>query len=270
MGLAALCAGVLSLSIRPSTAQTTTAVLKAPVLEVVSVKQVKDSGGWQSVGLTADGLNVTDAQLWLVIRTAFGAEFFGSNQIVGEPSWSHSEHYDIQGKVNNADVGRLRDLNQAQQTQMTQAMLQAVLAERFQMKVHQEDREAPIYALIVAKNGSKLKEATEAGADSLNVERGQIIGHSLSLQELAKGLTGGNTGRVVVDRTGLTGKYDFTLTWTPDQGAAPPGPDGGATENVPGPSIFTAIQEQLGLKLEPAKGPVKTLVIDHIERPSAN
>jgi uncharacterized protein (TIGR03435 family) len=149
-------------------------------------------------------------------------------------------------------------------------MLQAVLAERFQMKVHQEDREAPIYALIVAKNGSKLKEATEAGADSLNVERGQIIGHSLSLQELAKGLTGGNTGRVVVDRTGLTGKYDFTLTWTPDQGAAPPGPDGGATENVPGPSIFTAIQEQLGLKLEPAKGPVKTLVIDHIERPSAN
>jgi len=283
--LASLCVGALAFSIRPSLAQVVVADAQSPALEVLSVKQVKDSGGFSNIQITPDGLSVTNSQLWLLIRVAFGAEFFSDGQIFGEPSWSHSERYDIAGKVSDVDVGKLRNLNHDQERRMTQAMLQEVLVERFHMKFHQENRDAPIYVLVVAKGGPKLKETTpgdsyskgllgpagsKVGAGFLNVGRDHISGQGLSLEELAKALSGANTGRVVIDKTGLRGKYDFTLNWSPDQGVPPPGLDGGAPASASGPSIFTAIQEQLGLRLEPTKGPVKTLVIEHIERPSAN
>jgi len=148
-------------------------------------------------------------------------------------------------------------------------MLQSVLANRFHLMSHFETKELPAYALVILKNktGPKLTEIqpgvlpnglkdpgginmsrteiTAAGADMLNLL------HVLQLQ----------TGRPIVDRTGLTGHYNFVLKWTPDQDSASPDA---------GPSIFTAIQEQLGLKLEPIKAPVQILVVDHIERPSEN
>jgi uncharacterized protein (TIGR03435 family) len=284
----------MALSIRPSAAQAVTAEFKAPPLEVVSVRPVKESGGPSVIQIMPDGLSATGVPMDRLIRSAFGARFFGDSQIVGVPIWANSERYDIAGKVSEADVAKLRALNNQQKQQMLQAMLQEVLAERFGMKVHEEDREGPIYVLVVAKNGPKLKEATSGDTYSNGFKDpggrtlpagskfegpGQIVMHAVTSEELAKSLNGRDTGRVVVDETGLTGTYDFTLTWTPDRAAASPRPEVGATADTSmpsiladasGPSIFTAIQEQLGLKLEPAKGLMKTLVIDHIERPSEN
>jgi uncharacterized protein (TIGR03435 family) len=226
-----------------------------------------------------------NGQLSFLIRSAFGAQFFDDKQIVGEPSWCDAEAYDIVGKVGFDDMSKLRNLNPQQRTQMGEAMLQVVLADRFKMKVHQESREGSIFELVVAKNGPKLKEASPGdsytnglklpsghttGAGTMTMSPGRIVAQALSLDDLATLLSGPATGRVVVNKTPLTEKYDFTLTWTPDRPVSRGDVDRGSLADIPGPSIFTAIQEQLGIKLQPAKGPVKVLVVDHIERPSQN
>jgi uncharacterized protein (TIGR03435 family) len=268
---------------QPLVAQAVIAEVKAPTLEVVSVKPRSevhfDPDNW---GVTADGLTV-NGQLSFLIRSAFGAQFFEDGQILNEPSWCHEAIYEIAGKVSSEDVARLRNLNPQQRTQIGEAMMQSVLAERFKLQVHEESREGWILALVPAKNGARLKEARPGntysdglklpsgrttGAGTLIMGRNRITVQALSLQDLASALSGPITGAVVVDKTGLAGKYDFTLTWTPDQLASHREADGNA--DAPGPSIFTAIQEQLGLKLQREKGPIKVLVIDHIERPSEN
>ncbi len=168
---------------------------------------------------------------------------------------------------------------------MLRQVLQAMLAERSKLKVHDESRQRELqgYALVVGKNGLKLKKATPGDTYPNGVKgkdgsaRGpglfggagnQMIGQGVTLDDLAFLLTG-TGGRVVVNRTGLTGRYDFTLSWTPEQMGSPT-PDAGASTDANGPSIYAALQEQLGLRQEPAKGPVKTLVVDSIERPSEN
>ncbi|MGA3328790.1 MAG: TIGR03435 family protein [Terriglobia bacterium] len=155
-------------------------------------------------------------------------------------------------------------------------------------------KELPVYALVVAKNGSKLHEAKPGdtypkglkGSDGrpighpnvLHIARGQLIGQGIPIGTLAM-LLSFQLDRTVLDQTGLKGNYDVTLLWTPDEASAAmtAGPGGGASgagaappPESSGPSLFTAIQEQLGLKLESTKGPVEVLVIEHIERPSEN
>ena len=166
-------------------------------------------------------------------------------------------------------------------------MMQSLLADRFKFAAHRETRELPVYALMLAKNGSKLKEAIpensypngikdEQGrgvAGMMRITPGHIEGQAIPIANLLGVLTQ-VTGRTVVDRTGLTGKYDISLQWTPDEPQTLPTAADGAnrepSQESSGPSIFTAIQEQLGLRLESAKGPVEGLVIDHVEKPSAN
>ena len=142
------------------------------------------------------------------------------------------------------------------------------------MTFHRETKELPVYALVVAKNGLKLKPNTEGKPERimLNVSGTgfhHMIGESVPLASLAKVLFG-ETGRIVIDRTGIEGRFDFSLEWVPDAANMPlingVKPEG-STE---GPSIFTAVQEQLGLKLESQKGPVQVFVIEHAERPSEN
>jgi uncharacterized protein (TIGR03435 family) len=133
----------------------------------------------------------------------------------------------------------------------------------------------PVYDLIVAKKGSLLKASKAPnGSSGTSSNDGLFKGQSLTLPELAQALTqelGRELGRDVIDKTGLTGRYDMTLKWTPetDDPSANSGSDNAATTE-PGPSIFTAIQEQLGLKLESSKAPVEVLVIDHLEMPEEN
>jgi uncharacterized protein (TIGR03435 family) len=149
-------------------------------------------------------------------------------------------------------------------------MMQSLLADRFKLTVHQETKEMPIYALVVAKNSPKLQpskaEETEFGGS-----RGQFLCQKVPMSMLA-GQLRRLLGRPVHDETGLTGEYDFKLEWTPDE---PPANAGTAEARTAppdrtGPSIFTALQEQLGLRLESRKGVVVVLVVDRVERPSEN
>jgi uncharacterized protein (TIGR03435 family) len=139
-------------------------------------------------------------------------------------------------------------------------MLQTLLAERFKVAVHRETKEVAVYALMLAKSGPKLHEVKEDDTNShtgLRDSNGHIAATKSPMTALARVLAE-EVGRTVLDRTGLTGKYDFILDWTPDQGTRAP--------DVPGAFLFAALQEQLGLKLEPTKGPVEMLIIDHAEK----
>ena len=189
---------------------------------------------------------------------------------MGGPKWLDSERFDIEAKVDGPAAEQMRTLSREQRKLQMQAMFQQLLADRFKLSVHWETRELPVYALVVAKSGPKLTAATkpDSGTSSSN---GQFMARGMTLAEISQSLTqelARELGRVIIDKTGIAGRYDVTLKWTPDADGA--SPDKGTEDTSSGPSIFTALQEQLGLKLESTKGPVQVLVIDHIEMPSEN
>jgi uncharacterized protein (TIGR03435 family) len=175
-------------------------------------------------------------------------------QIVDGPAWIDTQRFDIVGQ---ADVEGIPNLHQIQE------MLQKLLASRFDLTFHREKRELSIYAITVAKSGPKLAKSAN-GSNGLPAQTGgqqfrKFANNSMS--DFALGMQA-FLDRPVVDETGLTGRYDFVLKWTPDESNT-------NDPNAP-PGIFTAVQEQLGLKLQPTTGPTDVLVIDHVERPSEN
>jgi uncharacterized protein (TIGR03435 family) len=177
-------------------------------------------------------------------------------QISGLQAWMDSDRYDIVAKA--PTEGALTSAN-------IEIMVRALLAERFSLKFHFEKRESPVYAMVAGKNGPKLKEST-ANQPSMTLRSARSTELTLAKAttgRLADQLSSSGVDRPVIDKTGLAGCYDFQLSWTPQTGG-PPAPDPGGVD------IFTAIQEQLGLKLEPQKAPIEMLVIDHAERPSEN
>jgi uncharacterized protein (TIGR03435 family) len=267
------------------------AAMKAPEFEVASIKAYKPEGEniCIMVRFTPDGIDASGVSLQLLIRQAYGVE---DNQIIGISGWMDSEQYDVQAKIDPSDIETLAKLPFADANKVRQRMLQALLADRFKLVVHRETRELPVYALVVAKGGLKMREAAEgdtyskgfkgpdgkSGAGMMRMGLGELTGQALPIGSLVSMLSQ-QTGHHVVDKTGLTGKYDFTLKWTPNEGETPMfkgpagGPAGAASPPVDdsnGPSLFTALQEQLGLKFDSQKGPVEVVVIDHAEKPSAN
>ena len=274
---------------RPSRARLQQSPDAAPSYEyeVASIKPNKSGTNMIRFMFSPSGLSGTNVTLAMLIRSAYGIE---ENQISGGPSWLKSDHYDVDAKMDSATADAVHKLAEDQRRLAIQHMLQALLADRFKLAVHHDSKELSIYALVVAKSGPKLQQAKPGdtypngikGPDGvgrggvMRMGRGQLTGQALPLSALARLLTD-QLGRTVVDKTGLTGNYDFTLQWTPDesQGAMFRGPDTGPQGSAPsadpsGPSLFTALQEQLGLKLESQKGPVETYVIDHAEKPSEN
>ncbi len=181
--------------------------------------------------------------------------------IPGLPGWANSERFDLDAKADDENAVAMQNLPREEQWKQTQTMLQAALADRFRLRAHNEAREGPIYELVAAKGGFKLKEAPAGehsrgnswGHDHIEVRTGPIGSLVFALSDLLS--------RNVVDKTGLTGNYDIDLKWTPDEQQGTPDA---------GPTLFTALEEQLGLKLVPARGPVDTFVVDHVERPSEN
>lgn len=260
----------------------------APVYEVASIKRNKSGPGIIKLDFPPNGLTATNVTLDMLIEEAYGVE---EVQISGAPGWFKSEWYDIEAKVDSSVADRSSKLTEDQRTAEQHPMLQALLADRFKLTLHRESKELPVYALVIAKNGPKLQEAKRGdtypnglvGLDGhgaprlMQVGRGVIICQALPVEWLVHALTL-QLKRPVLDRTGLKGIYDYRLHWTPDDSKwavfkgpeDQPGIDGTRLPEPSGPSIFTAIQEQLGLKLEPQKGPVDVLVIDHVERPSEN
>ena len=189
-----------------------------------------------------------------------------SNQIVGgNSSRFGGETYDIEARADDQDprFKAAQAAGPAAHEALLDLMLQSLLADRFKLAVHHETKDTSGYALVVAKGGPRLKQPAEArsGDGSISVVgRGHLKGQKAPLSMLAAQLTR-LLGRPIVDDTDREGGFDFDLEWTPDDTAA---------DLAQGPSVFTAIQEQLGLKLESAKGPVELLVIEHAEKPDSN
>jgi uncharacterized protein (TIGR03435 family) len=243
-----------------------------PQFEVISVKPAKDS--MTRMQFTPDGLRGTGVTVRFLLYEGYGGIIH--EQVVGEPAWTSTDGFDIEAKVAPADVPTLGKMTFEQR----RTMFQSILADRFKLTVHHETRQLPLYVLLVAKAGPKFKESAPDDAAAatphrkgMMINNGKVTANDAQLSMLVTALSR-NLGRTIVDKTGLTGTYDFSLQWAPDEGGAAPGPESGASAGAspadPGASIFTALQEQLGLKLESTKGPVDVIVIDHIEKPSEN
>lgn len=293
LGLAAIVAIAAPLTLGLLTApmvraQSATAQSDAPreSFEVASVKP-SDAGSRNTmVNITPNGgFRATNVNMRFLIGVAYHIQNF---QISGGPAWMSSQMYDIEAKSTaggpGADIRRMSDAQRNEFEKHWRSKLQGLLADRFRLAIHRETKEMPVYELVVAKGGPKLTAAPpdydqprqpkgEGRGEGMRMRPGQFEGFGATLPMLAQSLSDA-TSHKVVDKTGITGTYNFKLDWTPEPGqmVPPPGPE---NETLPppdptGPSIFTAVEEQLGLKLEPTKGPVEILVIDRVEKPSAN
>jgi uncharacterized protein (TIGR03435 family) len=225
-----------------------------------------------------DGLTIRNMTPQEIIEFAYG--FHRSELVSGLPKWATTQKYDMEAKLAGQDLAEFRNRNQDQRKQM----LQDVLADRFRLKLHHKQKETSIYALVIAKGGAKLKQslAGDTYSNGTHLQDGTaagsgtligLTGQGVPIATLAQVLSRLDLGREVLDQTGLTGKYDFALRCSPTYAMRPVingqvQPLSAEEETLP--DIFTALQEQLGLKLEPTKGTVDGLVIDHIETPAAN
>lgn len=226
-----------------------------PDWEVVTVKPGDPNA-------TSDHIDISGRHVTLENETVeilmLGGYTMQKNQFVGLPDWAKTERWTVDGL---ADVEGEPDVAQLQ------AMVRKVLAERFGLKLHREQRDMLVYALAVAKGGPKLAVGTSDPSVQPNEHGTRGVGWRMytytntSMPVLALELLSA-VDRPIVDQTGLKGRYDFQLKWLTD--------DSHATDPDAPPGLFTAIQEQLGLKLEPVKAPADVLVIDKVERPGAN
>ena len=242
----------------------------APTFDVTSVRQNKTDPPRWSISFTADGFSARDGVLEEVIHEAYGSD--PNQQWADAPAWIKETRFDIEAKFDiSADPHVTID--------QRRAMLQALLADRFKLKIHHEQRDSPLYDLVVIKGGLK---ATIAQPDDTHVSvvygpmclidgrGGSLTMKGCSMGDLALYLStaqaqGPPPRRTVVDKTGLTDRWTFQLHWM----RTPLEPDAAEPSNA-GPSIETALQEQLGLKLIPTHGPLDVIVIDHAEMPSEN
>jgi|SRR5579883_1122574 len=225
-----------------------------PQFDVVSIRPSASddrNGGMRPI---AGGFSARNMSVNALIQLAYNLKPW---QIVGGPGWVTTDRYDIEAKKEgNPGVDEKLE------------MFRPLLADRFQLQFHRETRQAPIYSLIIAKNGPRLQTAAAGARGYIRSGRGLVEGKGMSMRIFAD-LLGGSLGQPVVDKTGISGGFDITFRWTPAEGEANYR-DADRPLDPNAPSIFTAIQEQLGLKLEAEKGPLEVLVIDHIERPSPN
>lgn len=270
----------LSLVARAAFAQT-----PSPAFEVASIKpSAPDARGVFSRILPGGRLDVNNMTLKDLVVTAYRIQPF---QVSGGPPWLEKDHWDISAKAEGNPSQDERAL-----------MIQSLLADRFGLKFRRDTKEMPVYELVAMKTSGKavpgLTEAKEGGCVTPNPAAGpppmtpgskmpcgmmrmgpsQLNATAQTLSQFIQILSR-RLGRTVIDKTGLTGKFDITLEWTPDQTESqslqlPPDSPRPGVSDAAGPSIFTAIQEQLGLKLESKKGPVEIFVIEHAEKPSEN
>jgi uncharacterized protein (TIGR03435 family) len=213
----------------------------------------------------SDGYTMENVTLRMLIGDVYGVQ---DDRISGAPEWLNFERYDIHTKIDKSVADELQKLSPEQRKLARERMLQALLAEHFKLTLHRETKDILVYVLSIDDNGPKLQltkpgdtypngikglDGLPAGPHRVGGQRGQLTVQALPMATVASVLSRELGGRTILDRTGLKGEYDFTLRWTPDEDQA---------------VILTAIEEQLGLKLETQKVPMEVLVIDHAERPS--
>jgi uncharacterized protein (TIGR03435 family) len=248
--------------------------------DVASIKPAKDpSGGW-GLNATPDGIHGQNVPLLNLVEEAYG--IYEDNRYSGAPNWINSENYDVEAKMDSSTADAFRKLPKVQRALAEQQMLQVLLVERFNLQIHRDTKEFPVYFLVVAKGGPKLQEA-KPNPDDPKAPTNAVWGNGrivagvrtltaklMPIEQLASVLTN-IAGRKVLDKTEIAGTYDFTLQYASEQNVVTP------LEGQPAPaldpngvSIFTALQQQLGLKLESGKAPIEIIVIDHIEHASGN
>lgn len=254
-----------------------------PSFDAASVKPVPSGTAGSSMQWPSPGrIHMVNASARSLIQFAYGLKDF---QLAGGPGWANSRGYAIDAKTDDATASQLQKLPGAQQRQRVQLMMRSLLADRFKLTLSHQTKDMPVYVLLMAKGGSKLTPTKYKPSDSgwfsslfassqphLLIHPGEIDAFAQSVEALAGVLSSipDINDRLIEDQTGITGSYDFTLHFSPQmQRAGQPFQPNASVENS-GPSIFTALEEQLGLRLENAKGPVDVYTIDHIEEPSPN
>lgn len=233
--------------------------------DVTTVKPSSEPAGNSSVHARVDGTTFTMTLRRLIAR-AYGLRDF---QLTGGPSWINDTSWEVQGKLDVPEPRVTDDAGLKVQNERQMQRLQAVLADRFQLKCHITTRELPVYKLVVAKTGVKFTETPEPGRNrhssdtNDNGHRVDYRATGIKMGDLARSFSSA-VGRFVIDKTGLTGSYNVHVVYGSERSS----PEDNETTTFA--TIFTAVEEQLGLKLVPAKGPVPVLVIDAVERPSEN
>jgi uncharacterized protein (TIGR03435 family) len=222
------------------------------VFEVATIKPTDPAFGGIVMRLAGGRFSATGFTLRDLIAFAYQVDI---SQIAGGPNWAASERYDVLGKPEK-EGPLTRDV--------ARVMLRALLTDRFQLKIHRETREMPVYVMTLGKNGAKMKPRTEGdGGESTRLvfQGAKATGRNVSAKVLAEELQAMVFDRPVVDQTGLAGNFDFNLSWRPEVSAPVDSND---------PDIFTAIQEQLGLRLQLQKAPAEMIVVDAAEKASEN
>ena len=235
-----------------------------PSFEVATIKpSVPDSPG---IGIRMNGRNFSTLNTTLDDLITFAYELH-ARQVTGGPGWIGTDKFDLAAIPDKPGMPSDRQIK---------LMMQKLMAERFKLAFHHEKKELGVFLITVAKTGPKISknETNPNGLPGLGMQGlGRVSVRNATIADFAQLMQGRILDRPVVDQTGLAGRYDFSLQWTPDDsqyggrgGQAPPPANGGTAP----PDLFNAMQEQLGLKIEATKAPVDVLVIDHVEKPSDN
>ncbi len=287
-------AGFAQSSAAPASAGRVSTNEKHPAFEVISIRRHTAESGPVQTGPTPEGFRSIGLPMFAIFQWAYAPPnqpgVLRGDQIVGDPDWSSGELYDVVAKIDRAD---LADWQKPEMRQtMLRAMLQTMLAERCKVVAHYGSKTVPVYDLVLAKGGPKFKQAETVdmaelrrkhpnggimrGSGTMAVQnRNTTQWYAMSMATLTNTILSSIVDRPVVDKTGLAGYYDLAVPSAALRRPPPPPPPGESQPlDAPSPpledeSIFSAL-EALGLRLQPAKGQVETLVIDHVERPSQN
>jgi uncharacterized protein (TIGR03435 family) len=230
----------------------TLATAQTEEFDVTSVKPSRQDAGWSGVDTSPGRIQADSVTLKRCIMSAYD---IGTHAVIGGPAWMTTDRWEIVARA-----GRPVD-----DDAVLMRMLQGLLADRFKLAVHRETRSLPAYLLEVGRKGPKMKRSEPGDSDTdMQGGRGSVTldAKKTGMDALAQ-IIGRRMDRPVVNHTGLAGGYNFTLHWAPDNGRTP-------NDDADDMSIFTAVSEQLGLRLHPARAPIEVLVIDHVERPSEN
>jgi len=266
-----VCIGIGEVTVpRPLQAQN---VAKYTSYDTVSVRENKSPTFASGFHPSPNGLSMTNVTVPQIFILAFGP--IDRRSISGLPAWTNSKRYDISEKLDDETFSAFQKLPPAEAMEHRKLMMQQILFDRFNLKMHHDKRDAAVFALVVAKGGPKLKEADqhminnpggEYHRGQLKVLDGEISGQAISLDRLARALAT-LLDREIVDQTGLLGKYDVALKWLPVRSSQDQADADAQSSHA---SIFSAVHEQLGLRLEATRALTDSIVVDHIEMPNDN
>jgi len=246
--------------------------------DTVSVKPNKSGTDGVYISVRSEEYSGENLRIIDLVSQAYGIK---QDLISGMPGWADGAHFDVKAKLTPQDAEAFEKLSREEKIAANKALLRSILEERFHLKTHIETKQLPVYNLVLAKGGLKMKAVGEDdtfpkrvnGPDGrpvrglVRMQDGMFIDQGIEISGLVNQLAN-MVHRTVIDKTALKGRFDLALKYAPDRDAPPDANNGSSQDDAP--SIFAALEEQLGLKLQSDKGPVDTLLIDHVERPTQN